>query len=176
MRHTREAGEPYSIHTAPFANRNDNYLPGTSGGLTGNSEKYSSHPQVPIYDPSRSQPQDESDLAVKNSIPRKQVGDITKGQASGVEPSFPRGPTTSKKVTYPLQSDPAVDYDDTQLEERKNISPAPGVLDRSRPITRGHGAANTAQRVVDRAQSNTVNTEVIETFAPGNSTLKVVLA
>lgn len=174
-RHARDAREPYSVHTASFRNRNDNYLPGNSGGLAGNPQNYSSYPKAPIYDHSRSQHKDELGLPQKNSIPRKQLNEFPKGQFSGVQPSLPRGHAPSANVAYPLQSDPANYYDDPQLEETKNTS-AVGVLDRSRPISKGPEAAYTAERVVDRAKNNTINTEVIETFAPGKPTLKIVVA
>lgn len=176
MRHARGAGEPYSIHTTSFGSRNDHYVPATTGGLAGNSEESSSHPKAPIHDPSRSQPQDKSELARKNSIPRKQLRDITKGQASRVQPAVSGGHTPSAAdVTYPLQPDRTTYHDGPQPEGRKDASSASKVLDRPRPSSRGPGAANIAERVVDRAKSNTVNTEVIETFAPGKSVLKVLV-
>lgn len=174
-RHGRDAREPYSVHTASFGNRNDNYIPGNSGGVAGIPQTHSSYPKAPIYDHSRSQQKDELDLPQKNSIPRKQLKDFTKGQSSGVQPSPPRGHTPSANVAYPLQSDPATYYD-PQLGETKNTSSAVGVIDRSRPISKGAGAAYTAERVLDRAKNNTINTDVIETFAPGKPNLKIVVA
>lgn len=171
MKHAREAGEPFSTHAASFGSRNDSHVPRTSGGVADNPTMYVSPQNAPTYDPSRSQLQDESDLLRKNSIPRKQLRDHTKGQPSGAQPQFLRGQTPSANVGYPSRPDPAV-Y--PQLEERRD-NLTRGVLDRSRPISRGPGTANTAERVVDRAKSNTINTEVIETFAPGKPLSRIVV-
>ncbi|MCJ1470375.1 hypothetical protein MMC07_009020 [Pseudocyphellaria aurata] len=165
MKHFREAGEPFSTHAAPSGSRNNRHVPHTSGGIADSPTKYVSPLTAPTYDLSRSQPQDESDLHRRNSIPRKQLRDHTKGQSSGLQPPFSTGRTLSANVGHPSRPDPTVCYDDPQLEERKD-NPTRGVLDRSRPISRGPGTANSAERVVDRAKSNTINTEVIETFAP----------
>lgn len=176
LRNITGASEPYSIHSASFGSRNDNYVPDTPGGLVDNPKKHPPYPKAPIYGSlSRSQPQNESDLANKNSIPRKQLGDFTKGQPSRVQPSFQRDHNPSANMAYPVQLDPAAFYDGPQLEDRRTTPPAPGVLDRSRPISRGPGAANTAERVVERAKSNTINTEVIESFAPGKFIFKIVV-
>lgn len=176
LRKLTGGSEPYSIHSASFGSRNDSYVPDTPAGLVINSKKHPPYTKAPIHDsPSRSQPQNEPDLAQKNSIPRKQLGDFTKGHPSGVQPSFQRGHNPSANVAYPLQSDPAAFYDGPQLEEKRTISHAPGILDRSRPISRDPGAAKTAERVVDRAKSNTTNTEVIESYAPGKFFFKIVV-
>lgn len=176
LRNITGTPEPYSIHAASFGSRNDNYVPDTPGGPVGNSKTHPPYPKVQVYDsPSRSQPQNESDLAQKNSIPRKQLGDFVKAHPSGVQPSFQRGHNPSANMAYPLQSDPAAYYDGPQLEDRLTTSPAPGIIARSRPISRGPGAAKTAECVVDRAKSNTTNTEVIESFAPGKFIFKFVV-
>ena len=99
------------------------------------------------YDGLSSREGDDTNLAGQISIPRKQVGTSANVLQSSVQPSKPsnrqHGHSRNQSAAKPL---PAVPVSSNAFS---------GVQD--------------AQDVVDRAKSNTYDTEVIEKVAPGNS-------
>lgn len=117
--------------------------------------------------------QDDPDLRRRTSIPRKQVGSSPKAHYSdNVSPTAPTaisGPDPRTSVVKPLPSAPASNYNSYQPGRGEDLIPSPSVLDRSRPISRstGGGGAYAAEDVVQRAQHDSADTEVIERIAPG---------
>ena len=116
--------------------------------------------------------QDGSDLSRGASIPRKQVGSSPKAPYSG------NGSPTAQygsggydprvDIEKPLPSAPASSYSSShQPGTREDVAQPSSVLDRSRPISRSTAGAYTAREVVQRAQQDSVNTEVVEQIAPG---------
>ena len=120
-----------------------------------------------------SEHQDESDLGGGASIPRKQVGSSPKAPYSGngsptaqygsggydprvdIEKPLPSAPASSS----PSSHEPAV---------TEGVAQPSSVLGRSRPISRGAaGGAHIAREVVQRAQHDSADTEVVERIAPG---------
>ena len=117
---------------------------------------------------------DDPDLSRETAIPRKQVGSSPKAPYSG-NPSptgqyVPAGDDPRVSIGKPLPSAPAPNHNSHQPRRSHNVVQPSSVLDRSRPISRSAGgAAYTAQDVVQRAQHNSADTEVIERIAPGQS-------
>ncbi len=119
--------------------------------------------------------QDDTDLRRRTSIPRKQVGSSPKAPYSdSTSPTMPHaspgyGPRASIEKSLP--SAPASSYNPHRPGRRDDLVQASSVLDRSRPIARstaGEGAY-AAQDIVQRAQHDSADTEVIERIAPGQS-------
>ena len=116
--------------------------------------------------------QDDLDLRRRTSIPRKQVGSSPKAYYSGnTSPTAPynsAGHNSRASIEKPLPSAPAFNHNPHQPGSRQDLVQPSNGLDRSRPIPRSTGgAAYTAQELVRRAQHDSVDTEVIETIAPG---------
>ena len=109
----------------------------------------------------------------RKSIPRKQVGNSgpvphTPGQSSTIS-SPVVGHTRQQSGPKPLPS-ASTSYDDNHgnLDDGATTRSS-GVLDRSRPITKGYAAPRDGHDVVSRAKHNTYDTEVVERVAPGKS-------
>ncbi len=121
--------------------------------------------------------QDDPDLRRRTSIPRKQVGSSPKApysdNASPTAPTAFSGHDPRTSVEKPLPSAPASNYNSYQPGRREDLIHPPSVLDRSRPISRntggGGGGAYAAEDIVQRAQHDSADTEVIERIAPGQS-------
>lgn len=119
--------------------------------------------------------QDDPDLRRRTSIPRKQVGSSLKAPYSdNASPHAPyafSGHDPRASIERPLPSAPASNYSSHQPAKGEDAVSPPSVLDRSRPISRstGGGGPYTAQDVVQRAQHDSADTEVIERIAPGQS-------
>lgn len=113
------------------------------------------------------------DLAREKSIPRKQVGNSAPTPYSSVQsskasnPQIGHGPRQSD--SKPLPSAPTLSDTGYGAQESTATPPSPSVLDSSRPLTKGYAAPRDGHEVVDRAKSNTYDTEVIEKIAPGKS-------
>lgn len=125
----------------------------------------------------------DDDLARNPSIPRKQVGaSAPNTKFSSIQPSSPTdaytGRTQQPSNPKALPSTPTHDnknYASNGYGAGRNEATAqtPSVLDRSRPISsKGATGPRSAQDVVNRAKSNTYETEVIEKVAPGKSILE----
>lgn len=115
------------------------------------------------------------DLARQKSISRKQVGTPTPAPYSPVQPSTSSSPQLSHNQHQsdykPLPFVPTSSNDGYGDRGTPVLPQAPSILDRSRPITKGYAAPRDGKDVVDRAKSNTYDTEVIEKIAPGNTVL-----
>ena len=141
------------------------------------SQPYREHllsgPRSKAYDSPNLQDEDDANLARQNSIPRKQVGTaanvpLSSAQASS-SPRAQKGHSRQQSAPKPLPSIPAAadrGYTDRQTESTGQPS---SILNRSRPIPTSQAVLRDAQDVVDRAQTNTYDTEVVETVAPGQS-------
>lgn len=112
------------------------------------------------------------DLARQKSVTRKQVG------ASPQAPHSPAQFSTSansqpvnnrQKGTKPLPSAPTSMGNDYQSSRDAPTSQSSSMLERSRPVGRGNVVPHNGQEIVNRAKSNTYDTEVIEKVAPGSS-------
>lgn len=122
------------------------------------------------YDSSNLQDEDNAGLARQNSIPRKQVGTSASTPYSSVQASSPHMAQTghSRQQSYPkpLPSTPSpasTGYTDRQPDSAPQPS---SILNRSRPISTSQAGLRDAQDVVDRAKTNTYDTQVVETVAP----------
>lgn len=118
------------------------------------------------------------DLARQKSIPRKQIGISVNAPYSPVQPSTSSSPQVShsrqQSDSKPLPSAP-ISINDRYGDRGTAATPQPSsILDRSRPITKGYAAPRDGQDVVNRAKSNTYDTEVIEKIAPGKPLLVVI--
>ncbi len=115
------------------------------------------------------------DLARQKSISRKQVGTPTHAPYSPVQPSTSSSPQLShnqhQSDSKPLPFVPTSSNDGYGDHGTPVLSQPSSILDRSRPITKGYAAPRDGKDVVDRAKSNTYDTEVIEKIAPGNPVL-----
>ena len=101
----------------------------------------------------------------KYSVQRTQIDPAIRGQPSEVH-------LQSSNVSNTMQTSSGTRDDRHHLERLSDNSRVSKVLDRSRPILTGPGAAGATKKLLDRASGNTANTEVIKTVAPGKSTLK----
>ena len=114
-------------------------------------------------------------LARQKSIPRKQVGTTAQAPYSSTMPF--NGPTTqnshSRQQSAPkaLPATPISSNNGSGGRVTERTSESSGILDRSRPITRGMAESRNAHDVVNRAKTNTYDTEVIEKVAPGKQTM-----
>ena len=158
----RSVVEPYSGYGASETEYNQ-FGSDVSRGQTGAQLKYS--PEFNTTSPSYTQ--DESDLTRKNSIPRKQLPHSPQSQTYGVNASSPTNHVRSGSQPIQQQSSLANANNIPQLTKGEDTYQASRYHNRSRPISKATGAASTPEDVVDRAKSNTVRTEVVETLAPG---------
>lgn len=134
-----------------------------------------SSPRTNTYDSSKLQDEDDAGLARQNSVPRKQVGTSISTPYSSVQASPPpmaqKGHSRQQSYPKPLPSTPSTashGYNDRQADS----SPQPSsILNRSRPISASQPGLRDPQDVVDRAKTNTYDTQVVETVAPGQSYL-----
>ena len=131
----------------------------------------SSSPRANAYDAPNLQDEDEAGLARQNPIPRKQIGTSANTPYSSVEASSPlrtqTGHSRQQSAPKPLPPTPvaaSLGYTDRQTDSTRQTS---SILNRSRPIPTSQAGLREAQDVVDRAKTNTSDTQVVETVAPG---------
>lgn len=164
----RSVREPYSSYGTTSERTNDKLALDASGDKIRNQMKHSAN----FNATSRSQPHDESDLTRKNSIPRKQLPNPAQSQTYGVHASSPTNYVRSGSQPNQPPTGLVNAANHHQLMKGEDTSQAPGYHNLSKSISKTPGSASTAEDVVDRAKGNTVNTEVIETLAPGKHFLK----
>ena len=135
-------------------------------------------PKANAYNSSNMQAEDDAGLTRQNSIPRKQIGTSPNTPYSPVQALPPSraqtGHSRQQSVPKPLPSTPAAasrGYTDRQTDPAPQPS---NILHRSRPIPTSQTALRDAQDVVDRARTNTYDTQVVETVAPGQSHYRTV--
>ena len=125
------------------------------------------------YDKSVQQREQDVDLVRQKSIPRKRVGNSSNMPYSSVpQPASNTATSHSRKssATKPLPSVPVPSTNGYASRKLAESSQQPSsILDRSRPIARGPTGPCDGQEILDRAKSNTYDTQVIETVAPGQS-------
>ena len=131
----------------------------------------SSIPRANTYDTPNLQDEDDAGPAQQNPIPRKQIGTSATTPYSSVEASSPSGTQTgysrqqiAPKALPPTPAAASLGHTDGQTESTPQKS---NVLNRSRPISKNQTGLRDAQDVVDRAKTNTYDTQVVETVAPG---------
>lgn len=131
----------------------------------------SSNPASEAYRSLDLQNEDDAGLMRQSSIPRKQVGTFASTPYSSVAASSPpsaqTGHSRQQIAAKPLPSTPAAlsgGYIDRQMD---SVAKPSGILERSRPIPPSQTVLRDAQDIVDRAKTNTSDTEVVETVAPG---------
>ena len=131
----------------------------------------SSDPRSNVYNSSNIHDDDGADLARQNSIPRKQIGTSASTLHSYIpaasSPKAQTGQSRQQNTPKPLPSTPVAagrGYVDRQTD---SASQPPSILNRSRPIPASQTGLRDVQDVVDRAKTNTSDTQVIETVAPG---------
>ena len=131
----------------------------------------SSIPRANAYDNPNLQDEDDAGLAQQNPIPRKQIGTSATTPYPSVESSSPSGTQTgySRQQNAPKRLPPtpaaaSLGHTDRQTDSTPQKS---NVLNRSRPISTNQAGPRDAQDVVDRATTNTQDTQVVETVAPG---------
>ncbi len=123
------------------------------------------------YDSPNPQDEDDAGLARQNSIPRKQIGTSSNTPSSSVQASSPQrapiGHSRQQSTPKPLPPTPAAvsrEYTDRQTDSAPQTS---SILNRSRPIPTSQAGLRDPQDIVDRAKTNTYDTDVVETVAPG---------
>ena len=131
----------------------------------------SSNPGSETYKSLDLQNEDNAGLIRQSSIPRKQVGTFASTPYSSVAASSlasaQAGQSRQQTATKPLPSTPAAlssGYVDRQMD---SVAKPSSILNRSRPISPSQTGLRDAQDIVDRAKTNTSDTEVVETVAPG---------
>ena len=165
--------------TREYASRNNagTIRPVNEGNAQGTSMSQphrgdlSSGPRFNAYGSPNLQGEDDAGLARESSIPRKQIGtSASTTYSSAHSSSTPRaqtGHSRQQSASKPLPSTPAtasLGYTDRQTDSASQQS---SILNRSRPMSTSQAGIQDAQDVVDRAKSNTSDTQVIETVAPG---------
>lgn len=126
----------------------------------------SSNPTSNPYQPLDLKDEDDTGLARQTSIPRKQIGTSAIPVHAAVQaPPYPRaqtGQSRQQSAPKPLPSIPG--YTDHQ----KDAAPQPSsILNRSRPVPTSQTGWRDPQDIVDRAKTDTHDTHVVETVAPG---------
>lgn len=133
----------------------------------------SSDPGAKAFYSPNYQDEDDAGLARRKSIPRKKLSTSTSTPySSGLASSPPRaqtGQSRQQNAQKPLPFTPAaVSHGYTDLQTDPNPQPS-SILNRPRPIPTSQTGLQDAQDIVDRAKSNTYDTKVVETVAPGQS-------
>lgn len=167
------SGQEQTTHNIPdsgAANQQDERMPSTSksykGDFTVNSRSNDFSGQRE-YD---------TDLARQRSIPRKEVGSSIQAPylptQSSTSPSAQIGHGREPRASKPLPSAPIPLHNGHEAHSAEAPIQPTSILDRSRPVSRGLAPPRDAQDVVNRAKTNTFDTEVIEKVAPGEYKLK----
>ena len=128
-------------------------------------------PNPRAYESPSLKDEDDTGLARQNSIPRKQIGTSPNTPYSSVHTSSltwaQPGQSRQQSSPKPLPSTPvAVSRGYTDRQKDYDSQPS-SILNRSRPIPTSQAGPREAQEVVDRAKTNTYDTQVVETVAPG---------
>ena len=130
-----------------------------------------STPRTNAYDSPNLQDEDDTSLARQNPIPRKQIGTFADTPYSSVQASSPPraqiGHSRQQSAPKPLPSIPVaadLGYANRQTESTHQSS---SILNRSRPVPTSQTGLREAQDVVERAKTNTYDTQVVERVAPG---------
>ena len=163
----REYGPRYNASSKPLGEGNAQRASMSQpyqGGL-------SSNPKSNAYESPHFQDEDDAGLARHNSIPRKQIGTSASTPYSPPPPSSPPRAQTSQSrqqsAPKPLPSTPAA-VSRGHTDRQMDCAPQPpSILNRARPIPTSHAGLQDAQDVVDRAKTDTYDTDVVETVAPG---------
>ena len=128
-------------------------------------------PGGPRSMPQRRQGEYDTGPARQKPMPRKEVGTSAPMSYSSSPPSnYIKDQPSHSRQQSASKALPATPVSPTLNHDNRAVDTAPqpsSVLDRSRPITRGSAQPREAQDVVNRAKSNTYDTEVIEKIAPG---------
>ena len=148
-------------------------------GILERRNNASSHTPAAEYDPLNRQAQGDKDLARKPSIPRKQVGSSI-GSSPSMQSSLPSHSIPShsphSSLQKPLPSNPprdsSVKYGAYEGEE--DYSSPTNLNGQSRASSDLVSTNPTPEDVLDRAKSNTVKTEVVESIAPGKLNLNPI--
>lgn len=135
----------------------------------------SSNPGPKAYDSLNLQDEDDTLLARHNPIPRKQIGTSASTPHSSVPASSLSraqiGQIRQQNAPKPLPSTPATvdrEYTDHYTDSAHHPSHN---FNRSSPISTNQTGLTDAQGVVDRAKTNTYDTDVVEVVAPGQFSL-----
>lgn len=173
--------EPYTsrgdIQASPYGNHSNG---GTRAGNQGEGLQSSSSRPVRDNYPSKSRgnnhdtpvgQDDYNTLSRQKSIPRKQVGSSGQFQSSPVHHSNPLDSETDhgrqERPSKALPSTPVHSNHGYEPRNTANSIQITSILDRSRPISKGATSPRSTQDIVDRAKTNTYDTQVIEKVAPG---------
>ena len=146
---------------------------GNAEGQNNNGSRSSPYSAEALYDSAAQQAQEESDLTRRTSIPRKMVrASPTNPSAGTFSTSHQQSPPSQMRQSSlhkPLPTAPPATrdgYQDSAPEEHRSHRPSNDL--RPIPLSEIHrGNKLTGDDVVARASSNTYDTEVIETIAPG---------
>ena len=169
-----------NLHSREYVPRNSASIRPVIEGHSQSTSMYhpspggtSSNPGSEAYNSLDRQNEDDASLIRQSSIPRKQVGTFASTPypivPASSPPSAQTGQSRQQTATKPLPSTPAAlssGYLDRQTD---SVSKPSSILNRSRPIPPSQTGLQDAQDVVDRAKTNTYDTEVVETVAPGQS-------
>lgn len=124
-----------------------------------------------VYESQKVQDEDDAGLARENSIPRKEIGTSASAPSSTVPASSPTrtqtGHSRQQSTPKPLPSTPAAASPGFVDRYTDPATQPSSILNRSRPIPASPAGLRDAQDVVDRAKSNTQDTQVVETVVPG---------
>lgn len=132
----------------------------------------SSNPRAKAYDTPNLQDDDDAGLTRQNPIPRKRIGASSNGPySSSAEASSPLGTQSghsrqqsAPKALPPTPAAASLGHTDREMDSTAQKS---SILNRSRPDFTNQAGLRNAQDVVDRAKTNTYDTQVVETVAPG---------
>ena len=117
-------------------------------------------------------------LIQQDSIPRKKIGTSANTPYSSdraQSPTMAPGSHSRKQsATKPLPSTPAAASQGNTNRQMESPSWPSSTHDRSRPNHKSQAGLRDAQDVVDRAKTNTYDTQVIETVAPGQSHSRII--
>ena len=109
----------------------------------------------------------------QDSIPRKKIGTSANTPHSFDQaPSPPMAPVSHSRqqsATKPLPSTPAAASQGNTSRQMESPSWPSSTHDRSRPNHKSQAGLRDAQDIVERAKTNTYDTQVTETVAPGQS-------
>lgn len=117
-----------------------------------------------IYDPAAGESKGQAEMSRSNSIPRKQVGSSSRSEISGFHSNSPKrhfgGPGPSHGLDSRAGKGQHMEYED--------FSSGTIGSNKSRQIPKDAGGSRDADRILEKAQTNSADTEVIEEIAPGN--------
>ena len=132
----------------------------------------SSNPRANAYDTPNLQDEDDAGLVRQNPIPRKRIGASAKTPySSSAEASSPLGTQAGhnrqQSGPKPLPPTPAAASLGQTDREMDNTPQRSSILNRSSPDSTNQAGLRDAQDVADGAKTNTYDTQVVETVAPG---------